>query len=52
MLDASLLPHEYTHSWNGKFMRPAQLWQPDFERPQHGRLLWMYEGLDVYLATC
>lgn len=50
MLDASLLPHEYTHSWNGKFMRPAQLWQPDFERPQHGRLLWMYEGLDVYLA--
>ncbi len=50
MLDASLLPHEYTHSWNGKFMRPAQLWQPDFERPEHGRMLWVYEGLTVYLG--
>ena len=50
MLDASLLPHEYTHSWNGKFMRPAGLWQPDFERPEHTRLLWVYEGLTVYLG--
>ena len=50
MLDASLLPHEYTHSWNGKFMRPAQLWQPDFERAEHGRMLWVYEGLTVYLG--
>ncbi len=50
MLDASLLPHEYEHSWNGKFMRPAQLWQPDFERPEHGQLLWVYEGLAVYLG--
>ncbi|MFZ0498604.1 MAG: hypothetical protein WAU49_12180 [Steroidobacteraceae bacterium] len=50
MLDASLLPHEYTHSWNGKFMRPAGLWQPDFERAEHGWGLWVYEGLDVYLG--
>ncbi|MEO6800740.1 MAG: M61 family peptidase, partial [Rhodanobacter sp.] len=50
MLDASLLPHEYTHSWNGKFMRPAELWQPDFERPEHARMLWVYEGLTVYLG--
>src|SRR5690348_14647936 len=50
LLDASLLPHEYTHSWNGKFMRPAQLWQPDFERPEHGWGLWVYEGLTVYLG--
>lgn len=50
MLDASLLPHEYTHSWNGKFMRPAELWQPDFERPEHSRMLWVYEGLTVYLG--
>lgn len=50
MLDASLLPHEYTHSWNGKFMRPAKLWQPDFERPEHTRMLWVYEGLTVYLG--
>ncbi|HEX4267082.1 MAG TPA: hypothetical protein VHY36_04290 [Steroidobacteraceae bacterium] len=50
MLDASLLPHEYTHSWNGKFMRPAGLWQPDFERAEHTWGLWVYEGLDVYLG--
>jgi predicted metalloprotease with PDZ domain len=50
MLDASLLPHEYTHSWNGKFMRPAELWQPNFEIPEHARLLWVYEGLTVYLG--
>ena len=50
MLDASLLPHEYTHSWNGKFRRPAQLWQPDFERAEHGWGLWVYEGLTVYLG--
>ncbi len=50
MLDASLLPHEYTHSWNGKFMRPAGLWQPDFERPERTAMLWVYEGLTVYLG--
>jgi predicted metalloprotease with PDZ domain len=50
MLDGSLLPHEYTHSWNGKFMRPAGLWQPDFERPEHTQMLWAYEGLTVYLG--
>jgi predicted metalloprotease with PDZ domain len=50
MLDASLLPHEYTHSWNGKFMRPAELWQPNFERPEHTQMLWVYEGLTVYLG--
>ncbi|MGA8528243.1 MAG: M61 family peptidase, partial [Acidobacteriaceae bacterium] len=50
MLDASLLPHEYAHSWNGKFMRPAELWQPDFERPEHTQMVWVYEGLTVYLG--
>ena len=50
MLSASFLPHEYVHSWNGKFMRPAQLWQPDFESPEHSRMLWMYESLTVYLG--
>ncbi|MGC2500455.1 MAG: M61 family peptidase [Acidobacteriaceae bacterium] len=50
MLDASLLPHEYTHSWNGKFMRPAELWQPNFESPEHTRMVWVYEGLTVYLG--
>jgi predicted metalloprotease with PDZ domain len=50
MLDGSLLPHEYTHSWNGKFMRPAELWQPNFEIPEHAQMLWVYEGLTVYLG--
>ena len=50
MLDGSLLPHEYTHSWNGKFMRPEGLWQPDFEQPECTKLLWVYEGLTVYLG--
>jgi predicted metalloprotease with PDZ domain len=39
-----LLAHEYTHSWNGKFRRPADLWTPDFQTPMQGSLLWMYEG--------
>ncbi len=50
MLDASLLPHEYTHSWNGKFRRPAKLWQPNFEKPEHTKMVWVYEGLTVYLG--
>ncbi|HET7570463.1 MAG TPA: M61 family peptidase [Gammaproteobacteria bacterium] len=50
MLEADLMPHEYVHSWNGKFRRPAELWQPDFEKPEHTRMLWVYEGLTDYLG--
>jgi predicted metalloprotease with PDZ domain len=39
-----LLPHEYTHSWNGKYRRPADLWTPDYRTPMRGSLLWVYEG--------
>ena len=39
-----LLPHEYTHSWNGKFRRPADLWTPNYNVPMRGSLLWVYEG--------
>jgi predicted metalloprotease with PDZ domain len=46
--EASLMPHEYVHSWNGKFRRPAKLWQPDFQTPEHTRMLWVYEGLTNY----
>ncbi|MEO7635660.1 MAG: peptidase M61 [Sphingomicrobium sp.] len=42
--DRSLLPHEYNHSWNGKFRRPADLWTPDYRTPVRGSLLWVYEG--------
>lgn len=39
-----LLPHEYVHSWNGKFRRPADLWTPNFNTPAQNSLLWVYEG--------
>ena len=39
-----LLAHEYTHSWNGKFRRPADLWTPHFNTPMQNSLLWVYEG--------
>ena len=42
--DRDLLPHEYTHSWNGKFRRPADLWSPNFDVPERDSLLWVYEG--------
>ena len=48
---ADLLPHEFTHSWNGKYRRPATLYQPDFATPQEGKLLWVYEGMTQYLGN-
>jgi predicted metalloprotease with PDZ domain len=47
---ADLLGHEYAHSWNGKYRRPAELSTPDFEKPQEGDLLWVYEGLTEYMG--
>lgn len=44
----SLLPHEYTHSWNGKFRRPADLWTPNFNVPMQNSGLWVYEGMTQY----
>jgi predicted metalloprotease with PDZ domain len=44
MPSRSLLPHEYTHSWNGKFRRAADLWTPDYREPMRDSLLWVYEG--------
>jgi predicted metalloprotease with PDZ domain len=49
-LIAGLLPHEYVHSWNGKYRRPADLTTPDFEQPMQTDLLWVYEGLTSYLG--
>lgn len=45
-----LLPHEFTHSWNGKYRRPAGLATPDYQQPMEGDLLWVYEGLTEYLG--
>ena len=50
-MSASLLPHEYVHSWNGKYRRPADLATPDYEQPMQDDLLWVYEGLTNYLGT-
>src|SRR5262249_11577641 len=47
---ANLLPHEYAHSWCGKFRRPAAMYTTDFHTPQRTKLLWVYEGLTMYLG--
>jgi predicted metalloprotease with PDZ domain len=47
---SGLLPHEFVHSWNGKFRRPAGLATPDYDAPMKGDLLWVYEGLTEYLG--
>lgn len=46
--ERDLLPHEFVHSWNGKFRRPADLWTPSYDAPMRGSLLWVYEGLTQY----
>jgi predicted metalloprotease with PDZ domain len=46
--DADLLPHEFTHSWNGKYRRPAGLATADYQEPMKGDLLWVYEGMTDY----
>jgi predicted metalloprotease with PDZ domain len=43
-----LLPHEFAHSWNGKFRRPREMWTPDFNTPLRNSLLWVYEGQTQY----
>ena len=46
--ERDLLAHEYTHSWNGKFRRPVDLWTPNFNVPMGDSLLWVYEGQTQY----
>jgi len=46
-----LLPHEFFHSWNGKYRRPEGLANPDYQAPMKGDLLWVYEGLTEYYGT-
>jgi predicted metalloprotease with PDZ domain len=50
MLFASLTPHEFTHSWNGKYRRPSGLATPNYHEPMIGDLLWVYEGMTEYLG--
>lgn len=46
--ERELLPHEYTHAWNGKFRRPADLATPHYNTPMQNSLLWVYEGMTQY----
>ncbi|HWY58511.1 MAG TPA: hypothetical protein VNZ03_28860 [Terriglobales bacterium] len=50
LLASGLLSHEYVHSWNGKYRRPADLATPDYEKSMQDDLLWVYEGLTSYLG--
>jgi predicted metalloprotease with PDZ domain len=45
-----VIPHEYVHSWNGKYRRPVGLDNQNYEEPMKGYLLWVYEGLTEYLG--
>jgi len=49
--ESDLLSHEFTHSWNGKYRRPFNLYQTDFAAMQQGSLLWVYEGMTQYLGN-
>jgi predicted metalloprotease with PDZ domain len=44
------MPHEFVHSWNGKFRRPVGLPVEGYDKPMKGQLLWVYEGLTQYLG--
>lgn len=50
LVASSLLPHEMTHSWNGKHRRPQGLAILHYHTPMDGELLWVYEGLTTYLG--
>jgi predicted metalloprotease with PDZ domain len=49
-LYSDLVPHEFAHSWNGKYRRPAGLATRNYQEPMIGDLLWVYEGLTDYLG--
>jgi predicted metalloprotease with PDZ domain len=51
LLEAGLMPHEFVHSWNGKYRRPAGLATRNYQDPMTGELLWVYEGLTDYLGN-
>jgi predicted metalloprotease with PDZ domain len=46
-----LLAHEQSHSWDGKYRRPAELYsKPGYQGPERTSLLWVYEGLNQYIG--
>ncbi len=51
LAESDLLSHEFTHSWNGKYRRPFNLYQDNFAKMQQGSLLWVYEGMTQYMGN-
>jgi predicted metalloprotease with PDZ domain len=51
LAESDLLAHEFTHSWNGKYRRPFNLYQDNFAKMQQGSLLWVYEGMTQYMGN-
>src|SRR5258708_6232052 len=46
-----LLAHEQSHSWDGKYRRPGELYsKPNYQGPERTSLLWVYEGLNEYIG--
>ncbi len=45
---SNLVSHEYIHSWDGKFRRPADQLTANFNLPMQDSLLWVYEGATSY----
>ena len=50
LFSGDLLTHEFSHSWNGKYRRPFDLFQANFQIPERTELLWVYEGMNQYLG--
>ncbi len=48
--DGDLVTHEFSHSWNGKYRRPYDLFTLNFQIPEQTDLLWVYEGMNQYLG--
>ena len=48
---ASMMPHEYAHSWNGKYRTPEGLSIRTYQDPMKGSLVWVYEGLTDYIGN-
>lgn len=48
MAKNEVFAHEYSHSWDGKFRRGADLSTPNFNVPMQDSLLWVYEGQTQY----
>ncbi len=50
LIGGDLIPHEFSHSWNGKYRRPWDLKTDNYQIPQRTDLLWVYEGMNQYLG--